>query len=527
MQSASFRSDEIDQMLIDFVFALRRHRRYQGAAFVVAIEGNMSYIEADRIASIVQKSQVQPVVVLAEDGQHKGRFGVHTGHMEKSAYIEVIQALMVRGGMYWAAPCDFVGRYNRGAEQLSASILTAQRTEFQTTMYGEMMNYRSERRDPKVCCAAIRVAAIAAAAASGGRMGPGQGGDLRQGTGPERRHVHVAADCNLLGAVQDRGRQIHGHVRTERLVESRRRTPDSRRHTQSARCQTSQELRDLGPNTTPPVWNKRVHVKHADACGHDAIGFMKIVTWNLCANEFLVDDVSTTVPPHQVADALDREARCLRMLAALETHLDADVLFLQEVMPDECKRICAMFQHHSATVGPSLSWYGSNQWRSSNVTLIRKPLANEDVVRTALDGSVFTERWYHVIDGAQINTSTDDSYAIANVHLDDRQPTLRLRQLHGILNMTAKFRTCIIGGDFNEACRESSELNAALAAHGFKTLCSADTITYTGSDGHDSIDQIAVRGYDRAFDLQCRDYNAAHFTSDHLLLSAVAISSDK
>lgn len=154
VQSASFRSDEIDQMLIDFVFALRRHRRYQGAAFVVAIEGNMSYIEADRIASIVQKSQVQPVVVLSEDGQQKGRYGVHTGHMEKSAYIEVIQALMVRGGLYWAAPVDFVGRYNRGAEQLSASILTAQRTEFQTTMYGEMMNYRSERRDPKVCRAA-------------------------------------------------------------------------------------------------------------------------------------------------------------------------------------------------------------------------------------------------------------------------------------------------------------------------------------------------------------------------------------
>jgi hypothetical protein len=152
VQSASFRSDEIDQMLIDFVFALRRHRRYQGAAFVVAIEGNMSYIEADRIASIVQKSQVQPVVVLAEDGQQKGRYGVHTGHMEKSAYIEVIQALMVRGGLYWAEPCDFVGRYNRGAEQLSGSILAAQRTEFQSTMYGEMMNYRSERRDPKVRC---------------------------------------------------------------------------------------------------------------------------------------------------------------------------------------------------------------------------------------------------------------------------------------------------------------------------------------------------------------------------------------
>jgi endonuclease/exonuclease/phosphatase family metal-dependent hydrolase len=268
-----------------------------------------------------------------------------------------------------------------------------------------------------------------------------------------------------------------------------------------------------------------VHFKHAGAGVHDATGFMKIVTWNLCANEFLVDDVSTSVPPDQLADALDREARCLRMLAALETHLDADVLLLQEVMPDECKRICAMFQHHSPTIGPSLSWYGSNQWRSSNVTLIRKPLATD--VHTALDGSVFTDRWYYIVDGAQINTSTDDSYAIANVHFDDRDPMLRLRQLHGILRMTDKFKTCIIGGDFNEACRESSELKAALAAHGFKTLCSADTITYTGTDGHDSIDQIAVRGYDRAFHLQCRDYNVAHFTSDHLLLSAVAISSNK
>lgn len=150
VQSASFRSDEIDQMLTDFVYGLRRHRRYQAAAFIVAIEGNMSYIEADRIATIVQKRPAQPVVVLAEDGQQKGRYGVHTGQMEKSAYIETIQALMVRGGLYWAAPADFVGRYNRGAELISGSILNAQLTEFQSVMYGEMMNYRSERRDPKV-----------------------------------------------------------------------------------------------------------------------------------------------------------------------------------------------------------------------------------------------------------------------------------------------------------------------------------------------------------------------------------------
>jgi hypothetical protein len=155
VRSASFRSDEIDQMLTDFVYALRRHRRYQGAAFIVAIEGNMSYLESDRIACIVQKQPVQPVVVLAEDGQQKGRYGVHTGQMEKSAYIEAIQALMIRGGLYWPTAADFVGRYNRGAELLSGSILGAQLVEFQTVMYGEMMNYRSERRDPKVICVSI------------------------------------------------------------------------------------------------------------------------------------------------------------------------------------------------------------------------------------------------------------------------------------------------------------------------------------------------------------------------------------
>lgn len=223
VQSASFRSDEIDQMLIDFVFSLRRHRRYQGAAFVVAIEGNMSYIEADRIASIVQKGQVQPVVVLAEDGQKKGRYGVHTGHMEKSAYIEVIQALMVRGGLYWAAAVDFVGRYNRGAEPLSGSILKAQLAEFQSTMHGEMLNYRSERRDPKVGRARTAPPSFV-----GGRLGPGQGRDLWQGPGPKGRHIHVAADSNLLGAAQDRRGRVHGSLRAQRLVESRRRAPDPR-----------------------------------------------------------------------------------------------------------------------------------------------------------------------------------------------------------------------------------------------------------------------------------------------------------
>jgi endonuclease/exonuclease/phosphatase family metal-dependent hydrolase len=249
---------------------------------------------------------------------------------------------------------------------------------------------------------------------------------------------------------------------------------------------------------------------------------MKILTWNLCASEFLVDDVSTTVAPEQVVHALDREARCLRMLAVLKTHLDADVLLLQEVMPEECKRICAMFPSHSATVGPRLQWYGSNQWSSSNLTLIRKPLAND--THAAFDASVFTGQPYYITDGAQINTSTDNSYAIVNVHLNDRHAIMRLDLLERMLKMTDRFKTCIIGGDFNEACVESSQLTTALAAHGFKPLCNADTITYIGNDGHDSIDQIAVRGYADTFNVQCSDYSDGRFTSDHLLLMATTVS---
>jgi hypothetical protein len=208
VRSASFRSDEIDQMLTDFVFALRRHGRYQAAAFVVAIEGNMSYLESDRIATIVQKRPVQPVVVLAEDGQQKGRYGVHTGQIEKSAYIETIQALMIRGGLYWAAPANFVGRYNRGAEILSGSILTAQLAEFQSVMYGEMMNYRSERRDPKVGHFFVHRVHIRA----GHWMGPNKNCYFRQGPGSKRRHVHVSPNRNLLGSAQNRGRWIHGDL---------------------------------------------------------------------------------------------------------------------------------------------------------------------------------------------------------------------------------------------------------------------------------------------------------------------------
>ena len=150
VRSSSFRSDEIDQMVIDFVWSLRHHPRYAGAAFVVAIEGNMSYLQADRMAGIVMKDGLGPTIVLAEDGKNLGRYGVYTGHMEKCAYIEVIQALMIRGGLYWESKENFIGRFNRGADVLAVPMQKQQLLEFQNTMHDEMMNYRSERRDPKV-----------------------------------------------------------------------------------------------------------------------------------------------------------------------------------------------------------------------------------------------------------------------------------------------------------------------------------------------------------------------------------------
>lgn len=73
--------DVVEKMLLNHLTALRSNRYYHGARVVLYMEANMSWIDVDRIAGIINTRNFH-----IEIAKTKGRYGVTTGHHEKKMY---------------------------------------------------------------------------------------------------------------------------------------------------------------------------------------------------------------------------------------------------------------------------------------------------------------------------------------------------------------------------------------------------------------------------------------------------------
>jgi len=202
---------------------------------------------------------------------------------------------------------------------------------------------------------------------------------------------------------------------------------------------------------------------------------MKILSWNILADEFIKKRYYPMIPPEIVLNRKERQTHILLLLK----QLDMDVLLLQEVMQGEYNRLAQAFQKtHHLLRGKNIKWQGK-QGYSGNVTLLRKSLFRLPVI-IPLDFGLGIQCTYQ-----------NRPLHIFNIHLDDVSHSLRMKQFAELLKTDA----LIVGGDFNEnyQVQRPTELYQRIKAAGLKIMNKKPTYYI---ERKMCIDNILVKGVD-------------------------------
>jgi len=169
---------------------------------------------------------------------------------------------------------------------------------------------------------------------------------------------------------------------------------------------------------------------------------MKILSWNILAEEWIKSSYYTKINKHIL---FNRSARFQRILCILQNS-NVDIILLQEVMSSEYEMIKYHF-HINYIISPLvlIQWKDEDgkKGTSGNITLLsRNQKQFIDVKHYTFDFGLYTEL---------------KGIGICNIHLDDLSEQKRLIQIkmlkEEILYRRDKF---ILGGDFNEEYQENS-----------------------------------------------------------------------
>lgn len=189
---------------------------------------------------------------------------------------------------------------------------------------------------------------------------------------------------------------------------------------------------------------------------------MKIVSWNILANEFITPG---ELPP------IDRKNRLTQICKVLK-QIDADIIFLQEVMFMEYRHFLKVFPSYDIFRGKNLCWYNRAS-HSGNIILLR---FKSNV--TVYDFSFGI--------GLQL-----PSMCLLNVHLDDLSHTKRTHQIKQLLPFIYRENNIILGGDLNQNYKSTTHLYKLLTDGGLKIYMKDPTYFL---DKKMSIDHIMTKG---------------------------------
>ena len=169
---------------------------------------------------------------------------------------------------------------------------------------------------------------------------------------------------------------------------------------------------------------------------------MKILSWNILADEFIKKRYYPMIPPDILLNRQHRQTQIIHSLI----HMDMDVMLLQEVMQSEYNALENTFRKtHHLLRGPYIKWQGT-QSHSGNVILLRKSLFSQPRVMPLKFGL-----------GVQC-IYKNRPLVIFNIHLDDISHNERVKQLEELLPAISQSEQVIVGGDFNENYTATSEL---------------------------------------------------------------------
>jgi endonuclease/exonuclease/phosphatase family metal-dependent hydrolase len=165
---------------------------------------------------------------------------------------------------------------------------------------------------------------------------------------------------------------------------------------------------------------------------------MKILSWNILANEFIKQSYYDMIPSQILFNRSKRQERIIETLK----EANADIMLLQEVMQSEYNQLEDEFQKTYYLVkGKHIKWYNKRSY-SGNVILLRKKMFSSTNKQLDLSFGIAIQ--------TQLKEKTEMPILIINVHLDDSFQATRLRQIKDIEMLFQNHPRIILGGDFNE-----------------------------------------------------------------------------
>jgi endonuclease/exonuclease/phosphatase family metal-dependent hydrolase len=191
---------------------------------------------------------------------------------------------------------------------------------------------------------------------------------------------------------------------------------------------------------------------------------IKILSWNILADEFIQKRYYPMIPPELLTNRTQRQTQ----IQAFLTQMDMDVMLLQEVMQSEYNMLTNTFQKtHHLLRGKNIKWQ-TKQSHSFNVILLRKSLfALPARPLITLPFGLGVQCFFH-----KQNQNKPLSLIIFNIHLDDLAQPERLKQMKELLPYFNTNESVIVGGDFNENynAKAMSELYQSIKSAGLKIL---------------------------------------------------------
>ena len=243
---------------------------------------------------------------------------------------------------------------------------------------------------------------------------------------------------------------------------------------------------------------------------------MKIVSWNILANEFIKKNDYPMIAEKILFNRKERLTHILRLLKCI----NADIMLLQEVMTTEYKALTTTFgKNYLVLQGTHLRWYGKKT-SSGNVTLLRKNmfallpnmpnlafglhirchlLATSKVVKLPPSNkNTEVDMCTHVCQNTNKTSrrllKNPIPLDIFNVHLDDISSMKRVQEIQSILPHFRITQKAIIGGDFNQNYNTAAKLYKLLVKLGFKSYISEPTYRI---EKNMCIDHVMTKGFEK------------------------------
>jgi endonuclease/exonuclease/phosphatase family metal-dependent hydrolase len=163
---------------------------------------------------------------------------------------------------------------------------------------------------------------------------------------------------------------------------------------------------------------------------------MRILSWNILASEWIKKSYYKDADH----DMLFNRRQRFTKITELIREVDADIVMLQEVMPQEHKKLKLLFQKDYIISGLNkIVWQYKSDSKSGNVTLVKRSMfGGHDVTHQSKEYGLYTQCIHNNI-----------HYDIFNIHLDDLSRKKRYEQMEDVYK-TLRAKKCvnIIAGDF-------------------------------------------------------------------------------